>query len=116
MAAGEPLDAFEARQVADVVLRHRTLPTGDLRQARLALNREQFSQRGGGDFGQLAIVVVQKLALAGAADEDPDQDVVFRRRPSYFTLEKLADRIRRRSISGTTNPKPSSGRAICDLA
>ncbi len=83
-SGGELLDAGDRRQVADVVLRHRPRPAGDVGDERLARDFKQIGQLFERDAAEFGVGQVEQLGLQRAADEDADQDVVVRRTAGIF--------------------------------
>ena len=78
-AGDKLLDAGNSVQVADVVLRHRARPAGDVGDERHAGDLQEFGQFVVSDAAEFGVGQVEQLGLQRAADEDADQDVVGRR-------------------------------------
>ena len=84
MARGELFDAGDAVEVADVVLRHRARPAGDVGEQRLAGDLKQVGQFVDGKAAEFGVGQVEQLGLQRAADEDADQHGVGRRAAGEF--------------------------------
>ena len=65
-----------AREVTDVVLRVRALPSVDAREQRFAANAEQRRERLHRQRNQLLVRPVERVRIAGAADEGSQQRAV----------------------------------------
>ena len=81
----------------------------DLHQKGRAGDAKQVRQLAPDQTGDRGVVEIEQLGLHRSADEGPHQDRAGGARWANFTLRNETARIDRRSISGTTAPKPSSG-------
>ena len=64
MACGELFDAGDAGEMADVVLRHRGRPAGDVGDERIACDLQQVAQFVEGDAAEFVIGQVELVRAA----------------------------------------------------
>ena len=77
----EFLDACDAGQMADVVLRHRARPAGDVGHHRFAGRVQQIGKLFSRNSYEILIGQFEQLGLHGAPNKDANQNMVRRRGP-----------------------------------